>query len=110
MTIVATDKYTKQAQLDELNVQTANLMGFKKVHWFMGKLCVQIEGDVPNFNVQWSPTTNANDALQIMKKFRFIMKPSAIDGWLVYSEHTESYDSDPLIAICKSLIAHARLG
>jgi hypothetical protein len=121
MTIVATDNFGKSiaVQLAELNDQTARLMGFKKVHYFMGKLCVQIEGDVPNNNIPWAPTTNANDAMQIMNKYRFILKPEyhlTSDGadtfplWMCGSEHCDEYDTDPLIAICKSLIRHAKLG
>ena len=102
---IETDAITLKA-LDE---HCARIMKFKKVHWFMGKLCVQYEADVANDNIPWSPTTNGGHAMEIMRKYHLSLKPYAIDGWCCYSEHTEAYDTNPLVAICKSLVAHQRL-
>lgn len=96
--------------LTGLDEECARIMGFKKVCWFMGKLCVQIEGDVANNHIPWSPTTCASDAMQIMRKYRLSIHPYGIDGWCCSSEHTEAYDGHMLVAICKSLVAHAKLG
>lgn len=88
-------------------------MGFKKVLVFMGQQCYQIEGDPANNNIPWSPSTNANDAMMIMKKYGFALTRRFSDGvgiWYASSEFTSACDSDPLIAICKALIAHAERG
>lgn len=105
-----TKTYNKKVELDELDEQTARLMGFKKVLLFMGKWCVQIDGDVSNNNIPWSPTRNANDAMQILNKYRLSLEAIG-DLWFVGTNNTITIsDSNPLIAICKSLIAHAKLG
>lgn len=96
--------------LRSIDENCARIMRFKKVHWFMGKLCVQVEGDVANNNIPWSPTTNINDAMHIMAKYRLSIKPRGASDWCCYSEHTEAHSSNMLLAICKSLIAHERLG
>ena len=109
---IETEAITLKAQLIALDEQCARIMKFKKVHWFMGKLCVQYESDVANNNIPWSPTTDARHAMEIMRKYHLSLKPYAVDGWCwcCYSEHTEAYDTDPLVAICKSLVAHEKLG
>lgn len=95
---------------DETNETCAKLMGFKKVHWFMNKLCIQRELDVANNNIPWSPTTNANDAMEIMQKYKFTLKPTVWKdkfAWSAGSEMHFEVDEDPLWAICKTLMHHA---
>jgi hypothetical protein len=92
-----------------LDEECARIMGFKKVHWFMGKLCVQIQGDVANNNIPWSPSTNMKDAFQIMRRYGLALRPYAHDAWCCYSEYAEAYDTDMLVAICKSLVAHSKV-
>ncbi len=109
------DHFIKQKMIvDGLNRKTAEIMRFKKVHLFMGKLCIQKEGDVANNNIPWSPATNANDAVQILDKFRFTVTPvtnlNNNNSWRVGSDIEYVVDENLLIAICKSLIAHAELG
>jgi hypothetical protein len=92
-----------------LDEECARIMNFKKVCWFMGKLCVQIEGDVANNNIPWSPTTNMKDALQILRKYGLSLRPFAQDEWCCYSEYAAAYDKDMLVSICKSLVAHVKV-
>ena len=106
---IETEVITRKAQLVALDEQCARIMNFKKVHWFMGKLCVQYESDVANNNIPWSPTTNGGHAMEIMRKYHLSLKP-ILNSWCCYSEYTEAYDTNPFVAICKSLIAHEKLG
>lgn len=104
---------SRAVQIVELNDQTARLMGFKKVHYFMGKLCVQIEGDTPNNNIPWSPATDANQAMQIMSKFKFhLYYVTHKHIWKCFSDEFDApgENEDPLFAICIALIEHAKLG
>jgi len=92
-----------------LDEQTARIMPFKKVRWFLGKLCIQKEGDVANNNIPWAPSTEWKDAVQILETFSLGLKFVG-DRWVCYSEFEQAYDTDPLVAICKSLIVHYKRG
>ncbi len=110
--ITETAIYNKKLINDALNEETAKYMGFKKVHMFMGKLCIQKEGDVPNNNIPWAPSTNAEQAFEILNKYMFTLSYSFVGaGWMCFSEHAcDAIETDPKIAICKCLVAHGKQG
>lgn len=108
--MATTETISRKAQLVALDEECARIMRFKKVCWFLGKLCVQIENDIANNNVPWSPTTNFADAAQILQKYHMALHPYGPDGWCCGTEYTEAHDLDMRVAICKALIAHEKLG